>query len=141
MRYLTLHEVLELHRRVIARTGGTFGVHNLAGLLSAVAQPQMTFGEQELYPSLVDKVAAFGYSLIMNHPFIEANERSGPAAMETLLILNGYEMDADVEEQRKIFLQLSAGDLSREQLTDWLRTHVKGRNDNGDQTNPGLAPV
>ena len=126
MRHLTLHEVLELHRRVIARTGGTFGIHNLGALLSAVAQPQMTFGEQELYPSLVDKVSALGYSLIMNHPFIEANERSGPAAMETLLVLNGYEMDADVEEQRNIFLQLSSGDLSREQLTDWLRTHVKG---------------
>lgn len=125
MRYLTLHEVLELHRRVIARTGGTFGVHNLGALLSAVAQPHMTFGEQELYPSLVDKVSALGYSLIMNHPFIEANERSGPAAMETLLMLNGFEMDADAEEQRKIFLQLSAGDLSREQLTDWLRAHVK----------------
>lgn len=141
MRYLTLHEVLELHRRVIARTGGTFGVHNLAGLLSAVAQPQMTYGEQELYPSLVDKVSAFGYSLIMNHPFIEANERSGPAAMETLLVLNGYEMDSDVEEQRKIFLQLSQGNLSREQLTDWLRMHVKGRNEDGNPTNPGLAPV
>jgi death-on-curing protein len=130
VRHLTLHEVLELHRRVIARTGGTFGVHNLGALLSAVAQPQMTFEEQELYPSLVDKVSAFGYSLIMNHPFIEANERTGPAAMETLLVLNGYEMDADVEDQEKIFLQLSSGDLSREQLTDWLRTHVKGREEN-----------
>lgn len=125
MRHLTLHEIVELHRRVITRTGGTFGVHNLGALLSAVAQPRMTFEEQELYPSLVDKVAALGYSLIMNHPFIEANERTGPAAMETMLLLNGFEMDADIPEQERVFLQLSAGDLSREELTDWLRAHVK----------------
>ena len=132
MRYLTLQETMELHRRVIAQSGGTFGVHNLGALLSAVAQPRMTYDEQELYPSLVDKVSAFGYSLIMNHPFIEANERTGPAAMETMLFLNGFELDADVGEQEKIFLQLSAGNLSREELTDWLRTHVKGREGNAD---------
>ena len=128
MRYLTLQETMELHRRVIARTGGTFGVHNLGALLSAVAQPRMTFEEQELYPSLVDKVSALGYSLTMNHPFIEANERTGPAAMETMLILNGFELDANVTEQEKIFLQLASGNLSREELTDWLREHVKSVN-------------
>ena len=125
MRHLTLQETMELHRRVIAQTGGTFGVHSLGALLSAVAQPRMTFEEQELYPSLVDKVSAFGYSLVMNHPFIEANERTGPAAMETMLFLNGYELDADVTEQEKIFLQLASGNLSREALKDWLREHVK----------------
>jgi death-on-curing protein len=131
MRYLTLNEVLELHRRIIAQSGGTFGIHDLGALQSALAQPRMTFGEQELYPSLVDKVSALGYSLVMNHPFVEANERSGPAAMETLLVLNGFELDADADEQEKIFLQLASGDLSREELKNWLRAHVK----NGTRVN------
>ncbi len=127
MRYLTVHEVLDLHRRVIAQSGGTFGIHDLGALQSALAQPQMTFGDVDLYPSLIDKVSAFGYSLIMNHPFVEANERSGPAAIETLLVLNGFELDASAEEQEKIFLQLSSGDLPRAEFTNWLRTHVKGK--------------
>jgi death on curing protein len=127
MRYLTLHEVLDLHRRVIAQTGGTFGIHDLGALLSALAQPEMTFGNADLYPSLIDKVSAFGYSFVMNHPFVEANERTGPAAIETLLVLNGFEFDASVDEQEKVFLQLSSGDLPRVEFTDWLRTHVKGR--------------
>lgn len=127
MRYLTVHEVLDLHRRVIAQSGGTFGVHDLGALQSALAQPQMTFGDVDLYPSLIDKVSSFGYSLIMNHPFVEANERSGPAAIETMLVLNGFELDASVDEQEKIFLQLSAGSLPREEFTNWLRTHVKGK--------------
>lgn len=42
MRYLTLSEVLELHRRVIELTGGAEGVRDLGGVQSAVVQPQMT---------------------------------------------------------------------------------------------------
>jgi death-on-curing protein len=125
MRYLTVHEVLDLHRRIIAQSGGTFGIHDLGALQSALAQPQMTFGDADLYPSLIDKVSAFGYSFIMNHPFVEANERTGPAAIETLLVLNEFELDASIDEQEKIFLQLSSGELRRNEFTDWLRTHVK----------------
>ena len=36
MRYLTLGEVLELHRRIIQQTGGASGVRNLAALESTV---------------------------------------------------------------------------------------------------------
>ena len=44
MRYLTLNETLELHRRIIAQSGGAPGVLNLSALESALAQPEMTFG-------------------------------------------------------------------------------------------------
>jgi hypothetical protein len=30
----------------------------------------MTFGGRELYPSILDKAAALGYSLIQNHPLL-----------------------------------------------------------------------
>ncbi|HEU6450561.1 MAG TPA: hypothetical protein VFT57_04015 [Gemmatimonadaceae bacterium] len=42
VRYLTLAEVLELHRRVTAQTGGAWGVRDLGALESAIAQPRMT---------------------------------------------------------------------------------------------------
>ena len=44
MRNVTLGEVLDLHRRVIEQSGAAFGVRDLDGAESAVAQPQMTFG-------------------------------------------------------------------------------------------------
>lgn len=37
MRYLTLAEVLDLHRRVIEQSGGADGVRDLGGVESAVA--------------------------------------------------------------------------------------------------------
>ena len=55
MRYLSLAEVLDLHGRVISQTGGASGLRDLGALESAVAQPRMTFGGDDLYPSLDEK--------------------------------------------------------------------------------------
>ncbi len=63
----------------------------------------------------------------MNHPFIDGNKRIGHAAMETFLILNGSEIDADVDEQERLILDLAAGKLTREELTSWLNDHITSR--------------
>lgn len=68
IRYLTLIEVLELHRRILEQSGGALGIRDMGLLESAIAQPRMTFGGEDLYPSLLEKAAALGFSLIMNHP-------------------------------------------------------------------------
>lgn len=44
MRYLTLKEILELHRRIIEQSGGLTGIREMGLLESALAQPLMTFG-------------------------------------------------------------------------------------------------
>ena len=89
MRYLALAEVVELHRRLLDATGGVRGIRDLGALESAVAQPKMTFAGLELYPTLVEKAASLGFSLVGNHPFVDGNKRVGHAAMETFLVLNG----------------------------------------------------
>ena len=85
MRYLTLAEVVELHRRLLA----------------------------------------LGFALVENQSFVDGNKRVGHAAMETYLILNGVELDADVGNQEVIMLGLAAGRVDRGQLADWLRQHLK----------------
>ena len=124
MRYLNLDELLELHRIAIATSGGASGVRYLAGLESALAQPYMTFGGQDLYPTVWEKAAALAFSLIMNHPFLDGNKRIGHAAMETFLILNGYELSFPVEEQERIVLDVAAGKMTQESFADWVHSHV-----------------
>ena len=125
MRYLTLAEVLELHRRVAEQSGGAVGVRELGGVESAVAQPQMTFGGDELYPTIKSKATALCFSLVMNHPFVDGNKRIGHAAMETFLVMNGYELDAEIDDAEKVILTLAAGDLSRKELLDWVTSHIQ----------------
>lgn len=124
MIYLSLEHVLELHRRIIQQSGGSMGVRDVGALESALAQPQMTFGGEELYPTLVEKASALGFSLVMNHPFVDGNKRVGHAATEIFLVLNGSEIRASVDEQEKIILRLAAGEFKREELTEWARWHV-----------------
>src|SRR5579864_2609956 len=126
-RYLTLEEILELHRLVLEQSGGLGGVRDLGGLESALAQPQMTFARQELYPSLAAKAAALGFSLVCNHPFVDGNKRVGHAAMETFLVLNGWELAAEVDEQEQVILQLAAGALQRDEFTTWVQSHLRQR--------------
>lgn len=47
MRYISLSQVLQLHRRIIEESGGTLGILNLGALESALQQPRMTFGGEE----------------------------------------------------------------------------------------------
>jgi death on curing protein len=124
VRFLTLREVLELHARVIAQTGGAAGLRDLGGLESALAQPRMSFGGEDLYPDLADKAAALGFSLISNHPFVDGNKRIGHAAMETFLMLNGFELAASVDESEQVVLAVAASEWSRDQFVAWVRTHL-----------------
>ena len=123
MRYVTLAEVLELHRRLLQATGGAPGIRDLGVLESAVSQPRATFGGVDLYPTLVEKAAALCFAVVQGHPFVDGNKRVGHAAMETFLVLNGAEVNAPVDDQERLILDLAAGRISRTQLTDWLRQH------------------
>lgn len=124
MRYLTVGEVLEIYSRVMEQSGGSVGILDLGALESAVAQPRMTFNGEELYPTIVEKVSALGFSLIQNHPFVDGNKRTGHAAMEAFLMYNGYEISASVDEQAEIVLGVASGKLDRQVFTDWLRDHI-----------------
>ena len=85
MRYLTLAEVLDLHRRVVEQPKGSQAIRDLSGLTSAVAQPRMTFEGRDLYPSLEEKAGALCFSLILKSSVPGGNKRLGHAAMETFL--------------------------------------------------------
>jgi len=125
MRYLTVSEVIELYRQVMETSGGTVGILSIEALESALAQPRATFGGKELYPTIIEKAAALGFSLVMNHAFVDGNKRIGHYAMETFLVLNGYELDISVDEQESIILQLASGKLSRNAFTDWIREYIR----------------
>lgn len=125
MRYLTLGEVVDLHRRILQATGGASGIRDFGVLESAVAQPKATSGGVDLYPTLIEKAAALAFSLVQGHPFFDGNKRTGHAAMETFLVLNGADIDAPVDDQERLMLDLAAGRIGRSQLIHWLHQHLK----------------
>lgn len=125
MRYLSLGELIDLHHGVLGQSGGATGIRDLGMLESALAQPRVTFGGTDLHPTLVHKAAALGFSLAMTHPFVDGNKRVAHAAMEVFLLLNSIEINAVIDEQQGLMLNLAAGKITREELSVWLENHVK----------------
>ena len=124
MRYLALGEILALHEYLLGATGGAGGLRDLGALESAVAQPRMTFDGKDLYPDLVTKASALAFALIQNHPFVDGNKRTGHAAMDTFLLLNGYELHASVDEAEAMIVGVASGTASRQDLEAWVRRSV-----------------
>ncbi len=54
---------------------------------------RQSFAGADLYPGLIAKAAALGFSLIQNHPSVDGKKRIGHAALEITLVLKGMELD------------------------------------------------
>lgn len=77
-----------------------------------------------MYPSIEEAATALCYSLVMNHAFIDGNKRIGHAALETFLVLNGYELIGDVDDAEKTILSLASGNMTRDELLTWVRSKL-----------------
>ncbi len=87
MKFLSKQHILKLHEMLIAQSGGTPEIRDDGLLESALNTPFQSFGDTELYPSLLEKAARLGYGLIKNHPFVDGNKRIGTHAMLVFLPL------------------------------------------------------
>ena len=123
--YLTSAQVLFIHNRLIAETGGSSGIRDLGLLAAAVARPQATFDGLDLYPDLFRKTAALMASLVNNHPFIEGNKRAGITAAGLFLRLNGHRLIASNATLESFTLQVAQGKLTIDEIADWFRTQTK----------------
>ena len=121
--YLTVADVLGMHTVLMQRYGGSPGLRDPGALESALFRPQTGY-----YDDIVAEAAALMESLAINHPFVDGNKRVGHAAMETFLVLNGFDLSPPVSEQEELMLALAGGSLSREGLLRWVDAHIRPRN-------------
>ena len=88
-------------RTQIADHGGSIEIRDMGLLKSAVAQPSMTFGGEFLHDGLFVMAAAYLFHIVMNHPFVDGNKRTGLHAALTFLKLNG--VDAGRPDDERFF--------------------------------------
>ena len=104
VRYLTVQDLIDLHRAVSTEFGGTQAhpgvVESQFGLLNAVQRPQVTTLGREAYPSFTDKVAAFLFALLQNSPFRGGNRRVALASLFAFAELNNRTVDARVLDEK-----------------------------------------
>lgn len=122
---ILLEDILELHRLSVKKYGGAEGVRDVGLLESAIARPFQTFDGDDLYPSIIKKAAALGESLIINHPFVDGNKRTGFLAMAALLLEESYSLIVSQEQAYAFIIRISTGSKSFEEIVEWLKKNTK----------------
>jgi len=123
--YLTLEQILIIHQDQIERYGGRHGLRDLTLLESAVFRPQSSFSEKDLYRTIFDKAAALMHSLILNHPFVDGNKRTGIVSAAVFLELNGFRLEASQKELIKIALKIESKEVNQKNIAEWLKLNSK----------------
>jgi len=115
-------DVLTAHARLIAETGGSVGLRDEGLLESALAAAENRHGYEAA--DLVTCVATYAYHLTQAHAFIDGNKRVAAAVTETFLESNGSRLAMTDEEIVRLFLDIAAGILSRDEVERLFRARI-----------------
>lgn len=119
--FLSLSEVLEIHRDQIDRYGGEGGTRDIGLLKSALGMPSATYGGEFLHTDIFEMAAAYLFHLSKNHPFIDGNKRVGGVAALVFLALNGYDFNAPEDDFAEMVLSTARGELDKADVALFLR--------------------
>lgn len=123
MTYLTAGQILLIHSLAIDETGGSHGVRDHHAVLSIEAMvKQQVFGK-ELYPTIFAKAAVYARGIILNHPFLDGNKRTGMIAASVFLENNGYRPAVREGGVEQFALKIATEKLDAETIAAWLERH------------------
>lgn len=121
LKYMTSAQVINLHARIMAETGGPPGIRSIGGIESAVVRPFALYGDEVPYPTLEEKAAALTEAISRSHPFVDGNKRVAISAGCILLMLNGRAITATEGDLEHTAWSLAAGELDFDALVAWFR--------------------
>lgn len=125
--FLSVDDVLLLHADTINVDGGSHGVRDHGLLDAAVAMPRQQFSGAFLHEDLAAMAAAYFFHIAQNHPFIDGNKRAAVMSALAFLQANNVELSMAPQELEAMTLKVAAGELSKEKLTQWMRSQVDKR--------------
>lgn len=121
---ITLQNALIIHEKLIEKFGGSAGIRDINLLESALARPFSGFGDVEFYPTSAQKTAALIESVVVNHPFIDGNKRTGYVLMRLVLMLYGKDIDATQTEKYDFVIKIASGIISLTAITAWIEERI-----------------
>jgi len=117
-------EVEQLHKILIDNFGGTQGLRDKAALDSALSRPFQTFDNKDLYPSIIEKAASLIESILINHPFIDGNKRTGYLLLRLFLLNNGLDIYASQDNKYEFVINIASGTLKYDGIVSWLASNT-----------------
>ncbi len=121
--FLSLDEILAIHRDQISRYGGAEGVRDWGLLQSAIAMPTASFAGRLLHADLYEMAAAYLFHLVQNHPFVDGNKRVGAVAGYIFLALNSLRLTADPADFEELVMSVVRGETSKAPAASFFRNN------------------
>ncbi len=119
--YLIIDQIIEIHDEMLKRYGGLPGIRDKNLLWSAIDAPKAAMFGQEMYPSVYEKAAAYLYHLVCNHPFNDANKRTGFTATLVFLEVNNAKQAFQKEDLENLVIEVAKGKETKERITKFLK--------------------
>lgn len=126
MRYLSKEDILQIHSMAIDETGGMHGIRDLSAILSSEIAPRQKVFGKELYSTVFLKAAVYARDIILNHPFLDGNKRTGMAVAFVFLEDNGYLSIVREGEIYAFALKIIKEKLKVEVIARWFKKHTRG---------------
>lgn len=121
---IRLDQAIGIHQVLIEKFGGASGIKDRGALEAALNRPYATFDQKDLYPSPVEKAAAILESILINHPFIDGNKRTGYVLMRLTLMEGGMDIKASQKEKYEFVIKVSEGKLDISRIKEWIASHI-----------------
>jgi len=125
LKFLSLAEVLAIHKDQITRYGGASGIRDIDLLKSALGMPPATYGGDFLHTDIFEMAAGYLFHLVKNHPFVDGNKRVGAVAALVFLDLNGFDFHAPEDDFAEMVLAVARGEINKSQVAVFIRNWSK----------------
>jgi len=122
---ITFEDIIRIHKQSIDMYGGLDGLRDPGRIDSSINGMYQTIFGEEAYPELTDKASTLVTGIVMGHPFLDGNKRTGVSAMISFLQINGYDLEVTNEELIEFGLAIAQNQMDREQIKAWLEAHKK----------------
>ena len=122
--WFSKEDIIYLHSTILMKTGGEDGIRDEGMLELALATPLLAFDFNDLYPTIIDKLARLSFGLVMNHPFLDGNKRIGAYTLIVGLKINKIPFSFDDDDAIEEFFALADGKINYDSFKNWVRSKI-----------------
>jgi len=120
---MEISDVIAIHEEIIRTSGGAQGIL-FEGILESCMERHETdiFGYQP-FQDAFEKAAALMQCIIVFHPFLDGNKRTGIVIAKMFLEINGFSLDASTNECVEFTIKIAQEQVAITEIVEWLRNH------------------
>jgi len=128
--FISIGEAIQTRNRHIQKQieegeGGSLEIADVGLLKSAIAQPQSGSKEGFFYKSLFEMAAVYAFHIIKNHPFVDANKRTGMTCAILFLERNGYRMMINRGQIYEIATGIADNRIRKEEVVQFFQENSR----------------